>query len=81
MLVLALDVKVWFDEGMKVKCEIVDAAPSQNHEIIVEVKGSPRGVRFLNAVEKAVEKAMAKLAKETPTYGNWTRWNLIGVIE
>lgn len=66
---------------MKVKVEIVYAAPSQNHEITVEVKGSPKGQRLMNAVEKAVEKHMAALAKETPTADNWKRWNLIDVVE
>lgn len=64
---------------MKAKVEIVYAAPSQNHEIVVEIKGSPTGVRLLNAVERAVEKHMAKLAKDTASYADWQRWNLIGV--
>jgi hypothetical protein len=66
---------------MKVKVEIVYAAPSQNHDIVVELKGSPKGTRLLNAVEKAVEKHMAELAKETPTANNWRRWNLREVVE
>lgn len=66
---------------MKAEVEIVYAAPSQNHQITVELKGSPKGQRLLNAVEKAVEKHMADLAKETPTANNWKRWNLLNVIE
>lgn len=66
---------------MKAKVEILYAAPSQNHEIIVEVKGSPKGQRMMNAVEKAVEKAMADLAKETPTANNWKSWSLLDVME
>lgn len=64
---------------MKFKVQIVYAAPSQNHEIVVEVKGSPTGLKLMNAVEKAVEKEMARKAKdESPTFDNWTRWNLLG---
>lgn len=66
---------------MRAEIEIVYAAPSQNHKITVEVKGSPKGQRMMNALEKAVEKHMADLAKETPTANNWKRWNLISVDE
>jgi hypothetical protein len=56
----------------KVKVSLVyDNKPDR--ELIVELKGAPKGLRLMNAIESAVEKA-AKDDKE------WTRWNLIDVL-
>jgi hypothetical protein len=66
---------------MKFKVGICYAAPSQNHDIVIEVKGSPKGQRLMNAVEKAVEKHMEKLSESNATAKNWTRWNLLDTVE
>lgn len=57
---------------MKAKVEMVYADTSKNRTLEVELKGSPTGLRLMNAVERAVEKA-CKDDKE------WTRWNLLDV--
>ena len=66
---------------MRVKVQICYAAPSENHEITVEVKGSPKGQRLINAVEKAVEKEMNRLSADNAGRKNWTRWNLLSIEE
>lgn len=56
----------------KVKVELCyNGKPSR--EMIVEIKGDPKGARFLNAIEKAVEKAAGDDK-------NWTRWNVLDVL-
>lgn len=48
-----------------------DGKPSR--EIVVTFKGAPKGLRLMNAIERAVEKDL-KDDKE------WTRWNLLDVL-
>ena len=57
---------------MKAIVEICYDDASKNKRIDVELKGEPRGLRLMNAVEKAVEKMMKDDAE-------WKRWNLIDV--
>ena len=58
---------------MNVKVELCyDNKPKR--ELTVTLKGEPKGVRLMNAIERAVEKA-AKDDKE------WKRWNLIEVVQ
>lgn len=59
---------------MKAKVEIVYADASKNKQLEVPLKGSPKGIKLMNAVEKAVEKAMKDDA-------DWKRWNLLDVTE
>jgi hypothetical protein len=59
---------------MKAKVEICYEDKAKNQTIEIPLKGSPKGLRLMNAVEKAVEKTMKDDA-------NWTRWNLLDVIE
>lgn len=59
---------------MKAKVKMVYADETKNREIEVELKGNPKGLRLMNAIEKAVEKKMKDDAE-------WKRWNLIDVIE
>lgn len=66
---------------MKIKCEIVYEDKGRNTEITVEVKGSPTGLRLMNAVERAVEKHMKEVSKETPTANDWKQWNLLGIVK
>ena len=56
----------------KAKVELCyDGKPAR--VLFVDIKGSPKGQRLMNAIEAAVEKA-AKDDKE------WTRWNLLDVL-
>jgi len=57
---------------MNAKVQIVYSDTSKNKEIFVEVKAGLKGLRLMNAIEKAVEKKM----KDDP---DWTRWNLVSV--
>ena len=57
---------------MEVKIELVYKDTSKNREILVTVKDGLKGLRLMNAVEKAVEKA-AKDDKD------WTRWNMLDI--
>jgi hypothetical protein len=59
---------------MKAEVEICYDDKTKDKKITVEVKNSLKGVRLLNAVERAVEKEM-KDDKD------WTRWNLLNVVE
>lgn len=59
---------------MKVIVDICYDAAERNHMIEVEVKQGLKGVRLMNAIEKAVEKKMkADL--------DWKRWNLLRVAD
>lgn len=57
---------------MKAKVELVYKDTTKNRNLEVEIKGEPKGLRMMNMIEKAVEKA-AKDDKD------WQRWNLISV--
>jgi hypothetical protein len=57
---------------MKVQVELVYDDRAKNRKLWVEVKGSPKGLRLMNAVEKAVEKAAADDK-------DWKRWNMINI--
>jgi hypothetical protein len=56
---------------MKVMIEICYEDATKNKTTELEIKGEPKGLRLMNAIEKAVEKAF-KDDKD------WTRWNLLG---
>ena len=56
------------------KVELVYDDAKKNRMIDVVIKSGLKGTRFLNAVERGVE----KVAKDDK---DWTRWNLIGVDE
>lgn len=55
---------------MKVKVELVYGDKTTKN-VELTLKGEPKGLRLMNAVEKAVE----KLGDE-----KWERWNLLDVI-
>lgn len=55
---------------MKAKVELC-YEDKASRELVVTLKGTPKGVRLMNAIEAAVEKATTDDA--------WTRWNLIAV--
>lgn len=57
---------------MKAKVELVYDDVTKNKQVEVVIKGAPKGLRLMNAVEKAVEKAM-KNDQE------WRRWNLLDI--
>jgi len=57
---------------MNAKVEMVYGDPTKNKMIFVEVKAGLKGLRLMNAIEKAVEKKMADDK-------DWTRWNLLSV--
>ena len=57
---------------MKAKIELIlEDGKKETHTI--GLKGKPKGVKILDAVEKAVEKEFS----DRP----WTRWNLQDIIE
>ena len=57
---------------MKAEVELVYDGNKPSRKLTVEVKGSPKGKRFLDAIDRAVEKAAGD-DKE------WRRWNLVSV--
>jgi hypothetical protein len=59
---------------MKATVELVYDDATKNRKLDVEVKGSPKGLRLINAVEKAVEKA-------TKEDTEWQLWHLLGIAE
>jgi len=42
-----------------------------SRQVDVEIKGSPKGERLMDAIDKAVAKSFAD--------DDWTRWNLINI--
>jgi hypothetical protein len=59
---------------MKVKVELVYDDATKNRQLEVPIKGAPKGQALMNAIERGVE----KLAKDDK---DWTRWNLVNIVE
>lgn len=57
----------------KAKVQICYEDKRKDKEIVVDIKGEPKGLRLMSAIEKAVEKAMKDDS-------SWLRWNLIDVL-
>ncbi len=62
---------------LTVKTQIMYEDAKRCFELDVLVKKSLKGVSFLNAVEKAVEKKMKRMSEEDPSLNDWIRWNMI----
>ena len=56
---------------MKVKVELVYANPARLVPKEVEIRDGLKGIRFMNAIDKAVK----KIDEE------WTRWNLMEILD
>jgi hypothetical protein len=56
----------------KVKVELC-YSDKPSRELILTLKGTPKGARLMSAIESAVE-------KDAADDKDWTRWNLIDVL-
>lgn len=54
--------------------ELVYENATKNRQLEVPLKGAPKGLALMNAIERGVEK-LAKDDKE------WQRWNLVNIEE
>ena len=59
---------------MKATVQLVYDDESKNRNLEVIIKGSPKGQRAMNAIDKAVERAAAEDK-------DWRRWNLLAVVD
>jgi hypothetical protein len=55
---------------MKIVVALIYKDPKPARELTVEIRDGLKGVRYLNAIDKAVEKA-------TKDDTEWQRWNLL----
>lgn len=59
---------------MDVKLEILYEDKKKNRIITVQVKTGLKAARLMNAIDRAVDKAIGN----DP---DWTRWNLLDIVE